>query len=122
MTNIKVLRKELRTWGEFWASKESTEGYARKSNVEKVKESCELGGIFSSTLYLHNQGADNIFIPPHIQRLTDRVERLSKDCKLAIVGKYVKGFNNKELKSWACFPEVKSVEFWILRAETELLQ
>ncbi|KJZ03274.1 hypothetical protein TW73_08985 [Pseudoalteromonas piscicida] len=122
MGDIKALRKELKQWGNYWASKETTQGYGSKSNVARVKECCELGGFFSSDTHLFSHGSNGIKEPEHIKQISCKVELLSKNCRLAIVGKYIKKLTNKELRVWAGFTEVRSVGFWLLRAENTLLR
>ncbi|TMN34123.1 hypothetical protein [Pseudoalteromonas sp. S2755] len=121
MNNLKSLRKELKQWGRYWAAKEATQGYGSKSNLERVKECCELGGYFSSDAHLFSHGSSGIDEPPHIKALTAKIEQLSENCRLAIVGRYLKQFKDPELKAWANFPEVRSVQFWLIRAENALL-
>ncbi|MBQ4836056.1 sigma-70 family RNA polymerase sigma factor [Pseudoalteromonas luteoviolacea] len=120
--NIKQVRGELKVWGRYWALKEETQGYAKKSNVERIKECCLLGGIFSSDAHLYSHGADSISPPDHIAQITQDIEALSSSCRKALVGKYIKGMSPKEIAVWADeFSNKHSVEFWLARAERGLL-
>ncbi|WP_125782872.1 sigma-70 family RNA polymerase sigma factor [Pseudoalteromonas rubra] len=121
MNSIKEVRKALRTWGRYWASKECTDGYARKSNTERIRENHMLGGLFSSDAHLFSHGSNGINPPDHIKNITDRIDRLSKECKQVLIATYIKQLDKKAAANWVGMPEVKSVEFWLLRAEKELL-
>lgn len=121
MNSIKKVRKALKVWGRYWASKERLEGYARKSNVELVRENHLLGGLFSSDVYLFSHGSSGIVPPDHINNITDRIDRLSKECKQVLIATYIKQMSRKEAADWIGMAEAKSVEFWLLRAERELL-
>ncbi|QPB82809.1 hypothetical protein CWC22_007280 [Pseudoalteromonas rubra] len=95
MDNLKNLRKELRAWGRYWASKETVGGYASKSNVERLRECCELGGVFSSDAHLFSHGSQGIKVPEHIEDMTKKVNQLSDNYRKVITGRYVKGFVGK---------------------------
>lgn len=119
--NVRQLRFWLKQWGLFWARQESLPGYARKSNVEKIKAVCELGGFSSSTLHLHNSGADFICVPDNLVWLDNAIAQLSVTERTVLVARYVKLFERERIKAWCNLSECKSVDFWLLRAERALL-
>ncbi|MCF6442040.1 hypothetical protein L1077_21655 [Pseudoalteromonas luteoviolacea] len=122
MSNIKQVRRDLRQWGNFWASKQEVQGYSNKSNVQKIKECCDLGGTnFSSDLHLHSHGSSGIYTPEHIESLTKRINQLNDYERLALIGKYIKKLHLINLVSWAGFPNKSSAELWLLKAEQALL-
>lgn len=118
MKNLKQIRYNLSCWGKFWAKQQTLSGYASKSNVEKLREVCELGGwSHSSVAGL----SDSIFIPEDIAFIGKQVDKLGQKEKLVLIGKYIKKKSAAEIKAWANFDEVSSVKFWLLRAERSLL-
>ena len=52
MRTIKEVRFELKQWGDFWARQELGQGYSSKSNVQAIKEACQVGCASSSDLHL----------------------------------------------------------------------
>ncbi len=118
MKTIKQIRRELRSWGQYWARMEQSEGYARKSNVDRLKEVCELGAWISSDLHLFSQAIE---VPSHLKDIDNIVSRLSESAKLAMTGKYIKRKSVEEIRSWGGFHDNRSVEFWIRNAESAVL-
>ncbi|NQY65346.1 MAG: hypothetical protein HRT38_16840 [Alteromonadaceae bacterium] len=115
MRTIKDVRFELNLWGKFWARQEEGQGYSSKSNVQAIKEACQVGCASSSDLHLFSHRADSIYVPAHITVIDESLERLSPKCITALRQRYVnKGqilyFSNKEI-----------FLFWVKKAERELL-
>lgn len=135
MSNIRTLRSELKAWGRFWSGCTDVGGYSAKSNVERIKEHCQLGGWFCSDAHLYSNGADALRVPEHIEILTARINRLSVHEKLVLVGFYKNAFTkfsrNKsnanykvginDLVRFSKLPNEKSVLSWLLKAENKLL-
>lgn len=115
MRTIKEVRFELRQWGSFWAQQEEGQGYSSKSNVQAIKEACEVGCASSSTLHLFNHRADSIHVPDHIALTDKSLARLSPMCMIAIRQRYIN--RGKVLY----FGDKKAFLFWIGKAERELL-
>ena len=115
MRTIKDVRFELKQWGDFWAHQELGQGFSSKSNVQAIKEACQVGSASSSDLHLFSHRADSIFVPAHIEVIDRDLERLSPECITALRQRYVtKGqmlyFTNKQ-----------TFLFWVKKAERELL-
>ncbi len=77
MRTIKDVQYDLRLWGNFWAGQEEGQGYSNKSNVQAIKEACEVGCASSSTLHLFSNKADSIHVPKHIESIDNSLENLS---------------------------------------------
>lgn len=114
MRTIKDVQSELNQWGNFWARQEVGQGFASKSNVQAIKEACEVGCASSSTLHLFN-GSDSIHVPDHIEVIDNSLKRLSPKCKTAIRQRYI---NKGQI---LYFSDAKTFLFWIKKAERELL-
>ncbi|MDK1289798.1 hypothetical protein [Pseudoalteromonas umbrosa] len=122
MKTIKEVRKALKQWGRYWASKEQLQGYSSKSNAEKIRENHLLGGLFKSDGHLYSHGSSNINPPEHIKELSAQIDKLRTEHKQVLVGKYVKGMGNTEISNWATtLGDGYSVDFWLLRAEKSLM-
>lgn len=119
--NVRQLRFWLKQWGQFWARQEQLPGFAKKSNVEKIKEVCELGGFSSSSLHLHNNGSAFIKVPDNLVWLDSAIAKLNTTERTVLVARYVKLFERERIKAWCDLRETKSVDFWLLRAERALL-
>ncbi len=115
MRTIKDVQFDLKQWGIFWARQEEGQGYSSKSNVQAIKEACEVGCASSSTLHLFNSSADSIHVPEHIERIDNSLESLSHQCKIALRQRYI----NRGAILY--FANKKVFLFWIRKAERELL-
>ncbi len=115
MRTIKDVQSELNQWGNFWARQEVGQGFASKSNVQAIKEACEVGCASSSTLHLFSNSADSIHVPSHIEAIDNSLKRLSHQCKTAIRQRYI---NKGQI---LYFSDAKTFLFWIKKAERELL-
>jgi hypothetical protein len=114
MRTINDVQLELKQWGNFWARKEEGQGFSSKSNVQALKEACEVGCASSSTLHLFSS-SDSVHVPDYIERIDDRMKSLSHQCKTAIRQRYV---NKGEI---LYFSDAKTFLFWVKKAERELL-
>jgi hypothetical protein len=74
----------------FWACQEEGQGYSSKSNVQAIKEACQIGCASSSTLHLFNNRADSIHVPKHIESIDNSLVNLSQQCKIALCQGYIK--------------------------------
>jgi hypothetical protein len=115
MRSIKDVQFELKQWGNFWGHQEEGQGYSSKSNVQAIKEACEVGCAGSSTIHLFSHRADSIHVPDYIERIDDRMKSLSHQCKTAIRQRYI---NRGRI---LYFVDAKTFLFWIKKAERELL-
>lgn len=115
MRTIKDVQFELKQWGSFWAQQEEGQGYASKSNVQAIKEACEVGCASSSTLHLFSHRSESIHVPDYIQYTDDRILLLEPQCKTAIRQRYI---NRGQL---LYFSDAKTFIFWVKKAERELL-
>ncbi len=109
------MRFELKQWGDFWARQELGQGYSSKSNVQAIKEACEIGCASASDLHLFSHRADRLFVPAHIQRIDRDLEKLSPRCITALRQRYV----NKGRILY--FADKDTFLFWVKKAERELL-
>ena len=109
------MRLELKQWGDFWACQEEGRGYSSKSNVQAIKEACQVGSAISSDLHLFSHRADSIYVPAHIEVIDHYLEILSPECITALRQRYVtKG-------QVFYFADKETFLFWVKRAERELL-
>ena len=115
MRTIKDVRLELKKWGNFWARQEEGTGYSSKSNVQAIKEACQVGCASSSDLHLFSHRADSIFVPAHIEVIGHNLERLAPRCITAVRQRYVKK------GQILYFSDKKTFQFWVEKAERELL-
>ncbi|NQY64723.1 MAG: hypothetical protein HRT38_13510 [Alteromonadaceae bacterium] len=115
MRTIKDVRFELKQWGDFWVRQELGQGYSSKSNVQAIKEACQVGCASSSDLHLFSHRADSIFVPAHIEVIDRDLERLSPRCITALRQRYV---NKGQI---LYFSEKETYMFWVTKAERELL-
>ena len=118
--DIRKLRKELLRWGRFWHKQEQIGGYASRSNIDRLKEACEVGGWISSDLHLF-EGSSQIKVPDEIASTTKLIERLKLPYRLALIGKYKNNMKGDSLKSWTNQKSQKDVQNLILHAENTLL-
>jgi len=89
LKTIQQVRKDLRCWGLFWSQKKLGSGYARTSVTAKICETLKTEVYTSSDLHLFNSSADSIYIPPHIERIGDAINKLSFGCRKAVNDKYI---------------------------------
>lgn len=115
MRSIKDVQFELKQWGYFWGQQEEGQGYSSKSNVQAIKEACEVGCASSSTIHLFSHRADSIHVPDHIQVIDERMILLNPKCKTAIRQRYI---NRGQI---LYFRDARTFLFWIKKAERELL-
>ena len=115
MRTIKDVRFELKQWGHFWARQEEGQGFSSKSNVQAIKEACEVGSASSSDLHLFSHRSDSIFVPAHIEEIDHDLERLNPKCITAIRQRYV----TKGLILY--FEDKKTFLYWVTKAERGLL-
>ena len=114
LTNIKEVRRELKRWGRFWASKEFSRGYASRSSAASVIEACKVGLVSRATV------PSDIKVPKDIQAIDNKLNALTDAQRTAIVGRYIKGFNNKELANWAGFDNAAQAKWLVFAAERGL--
>lgn len=95
MNNIKSVRRALKEWGRYWASKEELQGYSNKSNIMVIKECCELGGMFKSDAHLYSHGSSVIQVPAHIDALGARINTLSAHESLLWLGDILKALQKQ---------------------------
>ncbi len=115
MRTIKDVQFELKQWGNFWAQQEEGQGYSSKSNVQAIKEACEVGCASSSTLHLFSHRSESIHVPECIQYTDDRIILLDHQCKTAIRQRYI---NRGQI---LYFSDARTFMFWVKKAERELL-
>ena len=115
MRTIKDVRFELKQWGNFWARQEEGQGFSSKSNVQAIKEACEVGSASSSDLHLFSHRADSIFVPAHIEVIDCDLKRLKPKCITALRQRYV---NKGQI---LYFSDRHTFLFWVKKAERELL-
>ncbi len=103
--SIKTLRRELTQWGRFWQRREYGLGHAGRSACDKLGE-IRVGGFAAESK-----------VPVHVLMYDRRIEVLSCDCRRALRVHYLCKRN------WALvgFDSKKSYEYWLRRAEGELL-
>lgn len=104
--NIKTLRRELKVWGRYWRGQEYGGGYGSRSACVKIGET-----RIESSANTEQQ------VPDHVYQYDKQVERLSHECRRALRVRYICK------KNWALvgFDSEKSYQYWLRRAEGELL-
>ncbi len=115
MRTIKDVQYDLRLWGNFWARQEEGQGYSNKSNIQAIKEACEVGCASSSTLHLFKNTANSIHVPKHIEGIDNSIGNLDPKCKVALRQRYI---NRGKI---LYFADLKAFLFWVRKAERELL-
>ncbi len=123
--NIQQVRADLSVWGQFWHGREQVKGYGSRSSCDKLSE---IRGPSAS-----NAGADSISVPALVLIYDALIENLRPECKRALrayyvcskkgVGKTVKSKGDIQRNNWALvgFSDKKEYEFWLRRAEMDLL-
>ena len=107
MKTIQDVRADLKYWGNFWARQEQGQGYAKKSNIEALRETLQRGCAVIGTSYLNNMLAENIKVPDDINKIGIAVNSLSIEHRIAIRVFYVNAAYSKKT-------------FTVQRAEIEL--
>ena len=107
---IKALRKNLKSWGRFWRSKESIQGYATTSISER-----------SDQTFSNRNHSENIFVPQMIEELTNLMSQLRPECIRALRARYIHEVPLKEAAILLGFESKRSAEFWLVKAEREIL-
>lgn len=88
--NIDQIKDQLRCWGNFWAEKESLQGYASKSQVHRCAEVLKTGIWASSDKFLFNHRADSIYVPDWVEHMDRCVEQLEPEQKAIINRRFIK--------------------------------
>ena len=120
MKNLKTLRRELTTWGHFWASKEYGVGYARRSSCSRVADQLRLGLKSKSDKHLFSHHAEMISVPDHIQEIDSKVGQLRTECVQVLRVRYVLGLDGYYGARRAGM-ERRTFEFWLQKAELGLV-
>lgn len=125
LRNIQQVRAELAVWGRFWFGQEQLQGYASRSACDKLNE---VRTNSDSHLY-----ENEINCPPLVLQYDRLIEKLTPECKRALrayyvcsrkgTGKTAKAKGDVQRNNWALmgFADKKEYEFWLRRAEMELL-
>ncbi len=80
MMNIKHLRRELRTWGRYWAHQEHGQGYSSRSACDRLKDPFLPTGC----------GDTRDHLPPgHINRYDMKISGLAPNCRRALRAQYI---------------------------------
>ena len=85
---IEDVKKELKTWGEYWAIKELGQGSAA---ISVTKRCCDIlqTGIFSNgTAIQVSHMSDSMSVPEYIQKVGDAVDMLTIEERIDIGLKY----------------------------------
>jgi hypothetical protein len=107
---IKELRKNLKMWGRFWRSKETIQGFATTSINER-----------SDQTFSNRNHSENIFVPHMIEALTHKMSQLRPECIRALRARYIHEAPLKEAAILLGFESKRSAEFWLVKAEREML-
>ncbi len=103
---VKQLRNELTAWGRYWAHREYGQGHASRSMSDRLGEvRCASSAVIE------------VRVPTHIAHYDQQIARLSHDCRRALRVRYI------VKRNWALvgFDSQKSYQYWLRRAEGELL-
>jgi hypothetical protein len=107
LKTIKQVRKDLEFWGLFWQEKQLGSGYASTSVTARICETLQTEVFISSDLHLFSHSADAMYVPPHIKIIDEAVSFLSKECRKAIMDKYIKCKNR--------------TDYYLIEAENKLI-
>lgn len=101
--NMKALRHGLTRWGNYWAHQEYCQGFASRSQCDKLGEVIVYG----------SSAVVEITPPREVRHFDKMIERLTPQCIRAIRAHYVckGGFDSK-----------KSYVYWLRRAEVGLVE
>jgi hypothetical protein len=105
--NMKALRHGLTRWGKYWAYQERGQGFASRSQCDKLGEVIVYG----------SSAVVEITPPREVMQFDQMIERLTPQCIRAIRTHYIcKG-------QWALmgFDSKKSYLYWLRRAEIGLV-
>lgn len=89
MMTVKEIRKTLKQWGNFWYQRRFGPGFTSTSATHKLCEQLKTGVQGDGSQAQFNRTADNVFVPQHIEKVDDAIEKLSVKCRLALVNKYI---------------------------------
>ena len=106
--NMKALRFGLKRWGNYWAHQEQGQGFASRSQCDKLGEVIVYGSA----------GIGEVTPPREVRQFDQMIERLTPQCIRAIRAHYIcKG-------QWALmgFDSQKSYVYWLRRAEIEIVE
>ncbi|WP_245556384.1 hypothetical protein [Algicola sagamiensis] len=118
--NIKQLRRELKTWGSYWASKEYGAGYSNRSSFDRMVEQIKLGCHIKIDKHLYSHHSDMIIVPEHIKELDKQIERLRPECIRVIRVRYILNLKGVMAAKIAQM-EKRTFEYWLQRAELVLV-
>jgi len=90
LKTIKETRKELARWGNFWRSKEYGSGFSSVSPTARICETLRSECYTEGTAHQVSHLSDNIYEPADVLRVSAIVNKLSGNCRQAILAKYVK--------------------------------
>ncbi|MCY7295112.1 hypothetical protein [Alteromonas sp. a30] len=89
MMKIKELRRALKEWGRFWSSRRLGPGFSATSSTHRLCDQLKTGVQQEAAQQFFNRQADAVFVPEHIEKMDNAIEKLSTQCRLAVVNKYV---------------------------------
>ena len=110
--NVKELDKTLQSWGKFWASRESLQGYASTSVTERCCQVMRTGIWASSDKHLFNHQADQVFVPEWVKGLDRCVEQLPVPQRRVISRRYIKQVrltNTERIALWLAQAQLLSL-------------
>lgn len=106
--NMQALRHGLKRWGNYWAHQERGQGFASRSQCDKLGEVIVYGSA----------GIGEVTPQREVRQFDVMIERLAPQCIRAIRAHYIcKG-------QWALvgFDSKKSYVYWLRRAEIEIVE
>lgn len=98
--NIRDVRLQLKEWGKFWSRKCLGQSYSSKSNVQSVRESCEVGCASTSTLHLFTSLSNNIIVPDYIELIDDKISKLPPELISVVALRYRNGAITLDRQQW----------------------
>lgn len=107
--NIEQMKDQLSCWGKFWAEKESLQGFASKSQVQRCTEVLRTGIWASSDKFLFNHRADSIYVPDWVAKIDKAVEQLKPDQKAIINKRYIKNIKLRGIEKTNLYHAVMAV-------------
>lgn len=110
LVDVKAMRLELRTWGNWWCRHEYGRGFAGRSACDKLKDPMVIGCSCRPEVEINP--------PSNIERTGRRVEQLTPNARRAIRAEYLCRGN------WALceFESKSSFIFWLRSAERALMR
>lgn len=88
--NIKELNSIMVGWGKFWAARESLQGYASASSIERCRQVLQTGIWASSDKHLFSHQSDNIKVPDWVDHIDQLMLELQPACRRVINLRYIK--------------------------------